>query len=176
MKKKTLLILATALLMTFLSGCRYDTPADMLRIFNGHLKETGNVLDALGRYSADYGWKYFVDEDSIKDVSWDSASNYDNPLKCCPRLVSRIDMLEYYNNPKVTVIHLKDSDYIQTINEIDRALDNAGFEQNSNRNREERVSQEYSKDTAGGILTVDISAYEQVYSESHNITIDLWLR
>ena len=176
MKKKTLLILAVTLLVTTLSGCRYDTPGEMLGRFKGHLKETGNVLDALGRYSADYGWKYFMDEDSLKDVSWESASNYDNPIQYCPRLVSKIDVLEHYNNSLVTVIHLKDSDYIGTINEIDRTLDNAGFSLSTNRNRDERVYQEYEKETAGGILTVDITAYEQKYSESHNIQIGLWLR
>ena len=55
MKKKITILCIFVMLTSMLTACHSDSPAEMFGRYQKHLEETGDMLDALGKYSADYG-------------------------------------------------------------------------------------------------------------------------
>ena len=171
MKKKIVILWIFGMLTSILTACEGDSPAEMYGVYKKHLEETGDMLDALGKYSTDYGWNYFMPEESLRDVSWEEAAKWDNPLKELPKLEETIDFFAYYKRDFGT-LYFKSSDYDQTMQDFHEKLDDAGFSFVDKRDSKSEYSRKYGKKADNGkIFYIRITAYEQKYELSHNVQV-----
>ena len=167
MKKKISLILVMVLSMSFLAGCRYDTPFEMMGVYIDARKKSNNALDAFGKYCAAYGWNYFMIEEASHNMSWEEACNYPC-IKKLPKLVNTIDTIEPYVEDYI-VLHIKDSsgDFKQAANDYALTLKNNGFNCTVLDEDKKSVSIVMENDYE----VVRIYGKPQKYEQSHNIQI-----
>ena len=168
MKKKLSLFVMLGILAFALTGC--DSPGEMMDIYKEKRIQTGNTLDALGRYFQVYGWYYLVWEDSAKDIVWEDAAKTNLVIQNMPKLADKIDTLEHTEG-KSAIIHLKDDDYISSLGEYITLLTDYGYSYVEERKDKDEYRLKFYMKTDDEPISVIITAYEREYSATHNVKI-----